>query len=282
MSRRSSAGSSPPRRRFGRRPTCRTGSGSRSPSPPTTGYSRHSSGAASARRCPMPMSTPWRAARPPRAAPPTTPISSWMPCGRPGSSSDRTGRPRLRLLVRAGRARARQRDAGDRVARLRPHTRRHRVGPRAPARDPLRAEPRVSAAPVWRRLVRLCLRDLDLEPLLRAGGARLAARDGANRQAEGRLLLTTHGFQTIAHTHAHGLRSAEQLTDVSRRPLRARLLVRARVRRAGRPRRGEPRLGNGFHLPEWLLARVTPEWRVGLFAPGRVEDNQDLYVLERT
>ena len=33
--------------------------------------------------------------------------------------------------------------------------------------------------------------------------------------------------------------------------------------------------------PEWLLAKLTPRWRVVLFRPGRVELNQDLYVLER-
>jgi hypothetical protein len=33
--------------------------------------------------------------------------------------------------------------------------------------------------------------------------------------------------------------------------------------------------------PDWLLARATPRWRLAQFAPGRVEDAQDLFVLER-
>jgi hypothetical protein len=32
---------------------------------------------------------------------------------------------------------------------------------------------------------------------------------------------------------------------------------------------------------EWLLAHLCPEWHVVEFAPGRVEDNQDLVVLAR-
>jgi hypothetical protein len=39
--------------------------------------------------------------------------------------------------------------------------------------------------------------------------------------------------------------------------------------------------GTAFLTPEWVLARLTPEWRTALYRPGRVEDNQDLYVLER-
>jgi hypothetical protein len=34
--------------------------------------------------------------------------------------------------------------------------------------------------------------------------------------------------------------------------------------------------------PEWIAAKLTPEWRVALFRPGRVEPNQDVYVLERS
>ena len=42
-----------------------------------------------------------------------------------------------------------------------------------------------------------------------------------------------------------------------------------------------PDWGTAFLSPEWLLAKLTPQWSVALFRPGRVEGNQDLYVLER-
>jgi SAM-dependent methyltransferase len=97
----------------------------------------------------------------------------------------------------------------------------------------------------------------------------------------GRLLLTTHGGQTIAHTFETGERSAEQLDEV-RHALYAHGFWYA-------PEFGErgdhgvvnPDWGTAFLTPEWLLARLTPRWRLALFVPGPVELNQDLYVLER-
>ena len=42
-----------------------------------------------------------------------------------------------------------------------------------------------------------------------------------------------------------------------------------------------PDWGNTFLSPEWLLTHLCPQWRVLEFAPGRNEDNQDVYVLQR-
>lgn len=39
--------------------------------------------------------------------------------------------------------------------------------------------------------------------------------------------------------------------------------------------------GMAFMTPEWLLTRLTPRWRLEQFAPGRVEQRQDLYVLSK-
>ena len=97
----------------------------------------------------------------------------------------------------------------------------------------------------------------------------------------GRLLLTTHGFQTISHTFAHGVRSHEQLTDVNAALYEHGFWFAPEFGERGDHGVANPDWGTAFLSPEWLLARATPEWRVGLFAPGRVEDNQDLYVLER-
>jgi len=97
----------------------------------------------------------------------------------------------------------------------------------------------------------------------------------------GVLWLSTHGLQSVVHDRGRRLRSEEQLTEIS-----------AALNKAGfwyAPEFGEkgdfgvidPEWGTAFLTPEWLLAAVTPQWRVAAFAPGRLEDNQDLYVLHR-
>jgi SAM-dependent methyltransferase len=98
----------------------------------------------------------------------------------------------------------------------------------------------------------------------------------------GRLVLTTHGYQTIAHTHSTGVRSPEQLAEVTQALDRDGFWFAPEFGEAGDHGVANPDWGTAFMSPEWLLAGVTPDWRVALFAPGRVEDNQDLYVLERT
>jgi SAM-dependent methyltransferase len=97
----------------------------------------------------------------------------------------------------------------------------------------------------------------------------------------GKLLLTTHGYQTISHTHAQQLRSVEQLTEVSQALYQSGFWYAPEFGEQGDHGVANPGWGTAFLSPEWLLARATPEWSVGLFAPGRVEENQDLYVLER-
>ncbi len=108
-------------------------------------------------------------------------------------------------------------------------------------------------------------------------------RCGGSCKPGGRLLITTHGEQTVAHDHA---RREPSLGRASSREMRdalfdARLLVRrAEFGEAGDHGVANPDWGTAFLTAEWLLARPTPEWHVALFRPGRVEGNQDLYVLE--
>jgi SAM-dependent methyltransferase len=97
----------------------------------------------------------------------------------------------------------------------------------------------------------------------------------------GRLLVTTHGEQTIVHTAREGLRSPEQLAEVREALARYGFWYAAEFGAAGDHGVTNPDWGTAFISPEWLLAKLTPEWRVLLFRPGRVELNQDLYVLER-
>jgi SAM-dependent methyltransferase len=97
----------------------------------------------------------------------------------------------------------------------------------------------------------------------------------------GRLVLTTHGAQTIAHTHRMGLRSAEQLESVREGLFEHGFWYAPEFGEQGDHGVANPDWGTSFLSPEWLLAKVTPDWGVALYRPGRVEDDQDLYVLER-
>jgi SAM-dependent methyltransferase len=97
----------------------------------------------------------------------------------------------------------------------------------------------------------------------------------------GLLLLTTHGFQTIPHDRGTRRRSEEQLQRVGTALEHDGFWFEAEFGAAGDHGVMDPDWGTAFLTPEWLLKAVTPQWSVVSFAPGRVEDNQDLYVLER-
>jgi SAM-dependent methyltransferase len=97
----------------------------------------------------------------------------------------------------------------------------------------------------------------------------------------GRLLITTHGYQTVSHTFTHGIRSGEQLAEVSEALYERGFWYAPEFGEQGDHGIANPDWGTAFLSPEWLLSHATPDWSVGFFAPGRVEENQDLYVLER-
>ena len=96
----------------------------------------------------------------------------------------------------------------------------------------------------------------------------------------GRLLLTTHGDQTLTHTYRAGLRSLIQLGDVRDALFRHGFWYAAEFGEAGDHGVVDPDWGTAFLSPEWLLAKLTPDWQVAFVRPGRVEGNQDHYVLE--
>ena len=96
----------------------------------------------------------------------------------------------------------------------------------------------------------------------------------------GRLLITTHGEQAITHTRAEGRRSAGQLADVRDSLVANGYWYAAEFREEGDHGVANRDWGTSFLSAEWLLARATPRWHVAFFRPGRVEGNQDLYVLE--
>ena len=188
---------------------------------------------------------------------------------------------RLRLLVRPPGARARRGAAGRGLARLRSAARSDRVGARALPGDSLRARPRVPAAAIRRRR-RLPRRgrDLHLEPLLRKREPALARGDAPDRDARRSPAADRARHGTIAHTHRLGLRSADQLHEVRGALDEHGFWWAPEFGEAGDHGLANPDWGTAFLAPEWLLARATPIGVV-LLAPGGVEDDQDLYVLER-
>jgi hypothetical protein len=97
----------------------------------------------------------------------------------------------------------------------------------------------------------------------------------------GMLLLTSAGWQTLAHDFELGLRSAEQLSEAAGAMYRDGFWFRNEFGESGDFGIVNPDWGTAFMTPDWLLARVTPQWRVAQYGPGRVEAAQDLFVLER-
>jgi hypothetical protein len=97
----------------------------------------------------------------------------------------------------------------------------------------------------------------------------------------GHLVCTTHGLTSVAYYALLDLRTPEQSEE-----------IRDALYRDGSwyaPEFGErgdwgvvnPDWGTAFLSPEWMLAKLCPAWRVLEFAPGRNQENQDVYVLQR-
>jgi SAM-dependent methyltransferase len=97
----------------------------------------------------------------------------------------------------------------------------------------------------------------------------------------GLLVFTAAGWWNIAHDFESGMRGSEQLSEALTALYRRGFWFSDDFRGRGDHGITSPDWGNVFTSPEWFLARATPHWRLALFAPGRVEDVQDLYVLER-
>jgi SAM-dependent methyltransferase len=97
----------------------------------------------------------------------------------------------------------------------------------------------------------------------------------------GLLLLTTAGHWTVAHDFERGLRGSEQLSEAVAALYRRGFWFKDEFGEGGDHGIANPDWGTAFMTPDWLLARATPRWRLALLAPGRVEDAQDLFVLER-
>ncbi len=97
----------------------------------------------------------------------------------------------------------------------------------------------------------------------------------------GHLVMTTHGLTSVSHYAAGGQRSAAQSQEILDALYRQGWWYRAEFGAAGDWGVVDPEWGTAFVSPEWVLAQLCPQWRVLEYAPGRNQDNQDLYVLQR-
>jgi SAM-dependent methyltransferase len=97
----------------------------------------------------------------------------------------------------------------------------------------------------------------------------------------GHLVLTTHGHTTLAHEEATQVRGDEQLAEIERSLYERGVWFKNEFGPQGDHGVANEDWGTAFVSSEWLLAHATPNWELVEFAPGRVEGNQDLYVLRR-
>jgi SAM-dependent methyltransferase len=97
----------------------------------------------------------------------------------------------------------------------------------------------------------------------------------------GHLICTTHGLTSIAHYATHGLRTPEQSEEIREALYRDGAWYAPEFGEQGDWGVVNPDWGTAFLSPEWVLAHLCPHWRVLEFAPGRNQENQDVYVLQR-
>jgi len=97
----------------------------------------------------------------------------------------------------------------------------------------------------------------------------------------GYLVMTTHGPTSVAHYASIGQRSAAQSQEILDALYEQGWWYAAEFGTTGDWGVLDPEWGTAFVSPEWVLAQLCPAWRVLEYAPGRNQDNQDVYVLQR-
>ncbi len=97
----------------------------------------------------------------------------------------------------------------------------------------------------------------------------------------GYLVCTTHGLTSIAHYALGGMRSPEQSLEIRETLYRDGAWYAPEFGEEGDWGVLNPDWGTAFLTPEWILTKLCPAWRILEFAPGRNQENQDVYVLQR-
>ena len=97
----------------------------------------------------------------------------------------------------------------------------------------------------------------------------------------GYLVCTTHGLTSVALYAKLDLRTPTQSREIADSLYTQGWWYAAEFGEEGDWGVLNPEWGTAFLSPEWMLSQLCPQWRVLEFAPGRNQDNQDVYVLER-
>ena len=97
----------------------------------------------------------------------------------------------------------------------------------------------------------------------------------------GHLVFTTHGFTAVDFYVKNVLRTVPQSDEIVGGLYKRGWWYAQEFGAQGDWGVINPDWGTAFLSPEWLLAQLCPRWRVLEYAPGRNQDNQDVYVLQR-
>jgi SAM-dependent methyltransferase len=97
----------------------------------------------------------------------------------------------------------------------------------------------------------------------------------------GHLVCTTHGETSIGYYAKQGLRTGRQSLEIAASLYSRGSWYAPEFGAAGDWGVVNPAWGTAFLSPEWMLTNLLPRWRVLEFAPGRNQENQDVYVLHR-
>jgi hypothetical protein len=94
-------------------------------------------------------------------------------------------------------------------------------------------------------------------------------------------VLTTHGYDSLAHYARAGARSPLALSRARQDLDELGFSFVGIFGAAGDWGVRSAHWGESYMSPEWLVGRLAPDWTLLDFAAGRNEGNQDVYVLGR-
>jgi len=97
----------------------------------------------------------------------------------------------------------------------------------------------------------------------------------------GHLVMTTHGLASVGFYATNSLRMPQQSDEILGALYRDGWWYAPEFGEEGDWGVVNPDWGTAFLSPEWVLTQLCPRWRVLEFAPGRNQNNQDVYVLQR-
>jgi SAM-dependent methyltransferase len=97
----------------------------------------------------------------------------------------------------------------------------------------------------------------------------------------GFLVLTTHGFRAIDYLAEKHLYDVKDLAHIRDSMYSSGLCFLPVFGKKGDWGIVNSEWGQTFISPEWLLAHACPAWTVTEYGLGRVENNQDIYTLQR-